>query len=75
MRSGRGCARCPPETATGQEIEDFSTLNPSARIADDSGDLFYPLDYTMGVLTGERSWFDDALQFHEHLWDPRAQLC
>ncbi len=32
----------------------------------------------MGVLTGERSWFDDAarqvLQFHDWLWDERAQL-
>jgi len=32
----------------------------------------------MGALTGERSWFDDAvrqvLQFHAHLWDPRAEL-
>jgi rhamnogalacturonyl hydrolase YesR len=35
--------------ATGREITDFAVPNPSARIADDSGDLFYPLDYTMGV--------------------------
>jgi unsaturated rhamnogalacturonyl hydrolase len=32
----------------------------------------------MGVLTGEGAWFDDAVkqvvQFHRHLWDPRAQL-
>jgi rhamnogalacturonyl hydrolase YesR len=32
----------------------------------------------MGVLTGERSWFDDAvkqvLQFHGHLWDPQVGL-
>jgi rhamnogalacturonyl hydrolase YesR len=32
----------------------------------------------MGALTGERSWFDDAvkqvLQFHAHLWDPQAGL-
>jgi unsaturated rhamnogalacturonyl hydrolase len=32
----------------------------------------------MGALTGERTWFDDAvkqvLQFHRHLWDPRARL-
>ena len=32
----------------------------------------------MGVLTGERAWFDDAarqvLQFHAQLWDPQAQL-
>jgi rhamnogalacturonyl hydrolase YesR len=32
----------------------------------------------MGALTGDRAWFDDAvkqvLQFHGHLWDPRAEL-
>jgi unsaturated rhamnogalacturonyl hydrolase len=32
----------------------------------------------MGALTGDRSWFDDAarqvLQFHDHLWDPKAEL-
>jgi rhamnogalacturonyl hydrolase YesR len=32
----------------------------------------------MGVLTGERAWFDDAvrqvLRYHEHLWDPRVGL-
>ncbi len=32
----------------------------------------------MGLLTGERAWFDDAarqvLQFHAQLWDPQAQL-
>ena len=32
----------------------------------------------MGALTGERAWFDDAarqvLQFHQHLWDPKAEL-
>jgi rhamnogalacturonyl hydrolase YesR len=32
----------------------------------------------MGALTGERTWFDDAvkqvLQFHAHLWDPQAGL-
>jgi hypothetical protein len=32
----------------------------------------------MGALTGDRTWFDDAvkqvLQFHGHLWDPQAWL-
>ena len=32
----------------------------------------------MGALTGERAWFDDAarqvLQFHDYLWDPKAEL-
>ena len=32
----------------------------------------------MGALTGDRTWFDDAvkqvLQFHGHLWDPQAAL-
>ena len=32
----------------------------------------------MGALTGDRAWFDEAarqvLQFHQHLWDPRAGL-
>jgi unsaturated rhamnogalacturonyl hydrolase len=32
----------------------------------------------MGALTGDRTWFDDAvkqvLQFHGHLWDPQAGL-
>jgi rhamnogalacturonyl hydrolase YesR len=54
--------------ATGREITDFAAPNPSARIADDSGDLFYPLDYTMGVahsgmllaaeVTGDRRFAD-----------------
>ena len=32
----------------------------------------------MGELTGERRWYDEAalqvMRFHEHLWDPAAQL-
>ncbi len=32
----------------------------------------------MGALTGDQAWFDDAVkqvvQFHRHLWDPRARL-
>jgi rhamnogalacturonyl hydrolase YesR len=32
----------------------------------------------MGALTGDRTWFDEAvkqvLQYHRHLWDPRARL-
>jgi len=56
------------DSSTGQEITDFSVPNPAARIADDSGDLFYPLDYTMGVahsgmllaaeVTGDRRFAD-----------------
>ena len=37
------------DSKTGREITDFSTPNPAARIAGDDGELFYPLDYTMGV--------------------------
>ena len=56
------------DSSTGQEITDFSVPNVAARIADDSGDLFYPLDYTMGVahsgmllaaeVTGDRRFSD-----------------
>jgi unsaturated rhamnogalacturonyl hydrolase len=56
------------DSSTGREITDFSVPNPAARIADDSGDLFYPLDYTMGVahsgmllaaeVTGDRRFAD-----------------
>ncbi len=56
------------DSSTGREITDFSVANPAARIADDSGDLFYPLDYTMGVahsgmllaaeVTGDRRFTD-----------------
>ena len=37
------------DSQTGREITDFSVPNPSARIPGDEGQLFYPLDYTMGV--------------------------
>ena len=37
------------DSQTGREIADFSVPNPSARIPGDEGQLFYPLDYTMGV--------------------------
>ena len=37
------------DSQTGREITDFSTPNPTARIAGDEGEQFYPLDYTMGV--------------------------
>ncbi|HEX9093667.1 MAG TPA: glycoside hydrolase family 88 protein, partial [Coriobacteriia bacterium] len=37
------------DSATGQEIVDFSVPNPAARVPDGEGEAFYPLDYTMGV--------------------------
>jgi unsaturated rhamnogalacturonyl hydrolase len=56
------------DSSTGQEITDFSVPNVSARVPDDAGELFYPLDYTMGVthsgmlaaaaVTGDRRFTD-----------------
>jgi rhamnogalacturonyl hydrolase YesR len=37
------------DAQTGREITDFSVPNLSARIHGDEGEMFYPLDYTMGV--------------------------
>jgi rhamnogalacturonyl hydrolase YesR len=37
------------DSLTGREITDFAVPNPAARISGDEGELFYPLDYTMGV--------------------------
>ena len=37
------------DSLTGREITDFAVPNPAARIPGDEGELFYPLDYTMGV--------------------------
>jgi rhamnogalacturonyl hydrolase YesR len=56
------------DSTTGREIEDLSTPVVTARIPDGEGELFYPLDYTMGVahsgmlaaaeVTGDRRFAD-----------------
>jgi rhamnogalacturonyl hydrolase YesR len=67
------------DAATGKEITDLSKPVVTARVPDDGGELFYPLDYTMGVAhsgmlaaaeaTGDRRFTDFTARHLQFLKD------